>query len=747
LTGGSVTSAVSQASINAVVASAQAAINAFNQVISDPAFQSLMSQINSMVGQVAKISAKPVANIRSFGSAMKAVGNSAAEAAKKIADERKGLERRLLELQGNTAELRKLELAELHPSNRALQQRIWLLEDEQIIADERIGLERRILELQGNSVELRKLELAELQPSNRALQQRIWLLEDEQKITDLYENTLGRAADAEGFAYWVGQISNGLITLADLEKSFEAVRITRDLQERILELTDEEALLAIQRQRELSLLSASDQALQKRIWALEEEQRLLEENAQKASEAAGGLLDTYEQINSLRGEAFEKEIQELKEKLSMTEQLIEAAKGLKKFVEDLNNSVDSGLSTEQRLINLQRTYLSQLGAARGGDVNAFSDIQGTTRDILEIYSKTARTEQDYRRQVALMSNELNALADQTKQEQETLQQTIRNKTDEVTKQLEELNKSGKKTLEQLQEQLEQDLKNTAELAIKGDNIAEILSGLPSDLASELSSVLASQLSPMFSSIASAITANTSAKISSNTIDRLTGAASSGKQTISTSKDELIKTAAGQVSAAGLSSQAQLLKNVRDLGYSTYEVTNLLAAGGVSTDKNVLATAAGIQDIYNNVLGRTADESGIKYWTDELLSGKQTASSIVDAIVAAASENQENINYSLLDSYIPKFNVGTNYVPRDMLAMVHEGEAIVPKQYNPAADTGRLSNPQIISVLSEMRDEIVMLRAEVRADVSHNSKTAKLLDRVIPDGANVQVIVTNEVSVV
>lgn len=34
--------------------------------------------------------------------------------------------------------------------------------------------------------------------------------------------------------------------------------------------------------------------------------------------------------------------------------------------------------------------------------------------------------------------------------------------------------------------------------------------------------------------------------------------------------------------------------------------------------------------------------------------------------------------------IPKLATGTNYVPQDMLAMLHEGEAVVPKKYNPAA---------------------------------------------------------------
>ena len=34
----------------------------------------------------------------------------------------------------------------------------------------------------------------------------------------------------------------------------------------------------------------------------------------------------------------------------------------------------------------------------------------------------------------------------------------------------------------------------------------------------------------------------------------------------------------------------------------------------------------------------------------------------------------------------------------------------------------------------------MLRAEVRADVSHNAKTAKLLDRVIPEGDAIKVVI-------
>lgn len=38
--------------------------------------------------------------------------------------------------------------------------------------------------------------------------------------------------------------------------------------------------------------------------------------------------------------------------------------------------------------------------------------------------------------------------------------------------------------------------------------------------------------------------------------------------------------------------------------------------------------------------------------------------------------------------IPMLETGTNFVPKDMLAMLHEGEAIVPKEFNPSAGGGQ-----------------------------------------------------------
>ena len=56
--------------------------------------------------------------------------------------------------------------------------------EQQAIADERLGLQKELLELQGNITELRKLELEALDPTNRALQQMIWNLEDAKEAAE-----------------------------------------------------------------------------------------------------------------------------------------------------------------------------------------------------------------------------------------------------------------------------------------------------------------------------------------------------------------------------------------------------------------------------------------------------------------------------------------------------------------------------------------------------------------------------------
>lgn len=58
--------------------------------------------------------------------------------------------------------------------------------------------------------------------------------------------------------------------------------------------------------------------------------------------------------------------------------------------------------------------------------------------------------------------------------------------------------------------------------------------------------------------------------------------------------------------------------------------------------------------------------------------------------------------------VPSYDVGTNYVPNDQLAMVHKGEAIIPAKYNNPSYMNN-SNPQMQQTIAAMNGEISALR--------------------------------------
>jgi len=178
-------SAIGQVKVPHTVAEFRAMVDALKLAGKDKAVAELMklapmftqllelrSQVTA-VGDGAEVSADALARLQ------------------EVAQERYGLETKLLQLQGKTGELRLRELKLLDPSNQALQKLIWGLEDMATaaekakgIADERKGLEEQLLTLQGNTAELRRRELAALDPANRALQTMIWGLEDAKAAID-----------------------------------------------------------------------------------------------------------------------------------------------------------------------------------------------------------------------------------------------------------------------------------------------------------------------------------------------------------------------------------------------------------------------------------------------------------------------------------------------------------------------------------------------------------------------------------
>ncbi len=231
------------------------------------------------------------------------VAQAAEQASEKILQEQQGLNKRLLELQGETLKLREMELEVLDPSNRALQQRIWALEDEQKILQERQALERKILELQGKTQEIRQLELANISENNKLLQERIYALEDlksaETNLTtaqDKVKQIQDRATDAyvqaqEKVAQAQEQITNQAIEAAKQLRDLGKTLKEFVLQQLGLDSQINQNVIQFFRQTVSSALTGNQQALS-------EVQGLAEQAIQRARETSGSAAE----FNNLRRE-------------------------------------------------------------------------------------------------------------------------------------------------------------------------------------------------------------------------------------------------------------------------------------------------------------------------------------------------------------------------------------------------------------------------------------------------------------
>ncbi|WP_312487772.1 DUF4214 domain-containing protein [Massilia timonae] len=179
-----------------------------------------------------------------------------------------------------------------------------------------------------------------------------------------------------------------------------------------------------------------------------------------------------------------------------------------------------------------------------------------------------------------------------------------------------------------------------------------------------------------------------------------------------------------------------------------------AAGGVPTEVIVDAIAnspeAQIQKLYKDVLGRAADAAGLNYWMDRLNGG------ISLGAIRDTFEDSDEAKKKLRG-----FAIGTNYVPVDMPAMIHQGERIIP-----AADNRelmrRLSSPEqggavLAAEIRLLRTEVARLQAEISRGADAAERTASSSEQLADqfenatDGGNamradvISVVQTREVA--
>ena len=107
--------------------------------------------------------------------------------------------------------------------------------------------------------------------------------------------------------------------------------------------------------------------------------------------------------------------------------------------------------------------------------------------------------------------------------------------------------------------------------------------------------------------------------------------------------------------------------------------------------------------------------------------------------------KDNAAQDWLDKYrsylhyknVPGFAVGTNYVPQDMFAQIHEGEAIIPAPFNPERYSKASGNDALVAEIKALRAEVESLRksneAGQNAIAANTGKTARVLAKFDIDG--------------
>lgn len=130
---------------------------------------------------------------------------------------------------------------------------------------------------------------------------------------------------------------------------------------------------------------------------------------------------------------------------------------------------------------------------------------------------------------------------------------------------------------------------------------------------------------------------------------------------------------------------------------------------------------------------------------------ELSKSIEQITAATAVTNIENVRMRawLADSIeqtlktlgvkVPAFAAGTNYVPSTMLAMVHEGERIVPAADNRAlmAAIGGSDNGELVAEVRELRKQVSALQSRAEQTVRNTAGLPQLVEQFdnVTDGGN------------
>ena len=615
----------------------------------------------------------------------------------------------ILNAQGKSQEAlnrqRELDIALLSEDEKASRRRVFALEDQVTVATEAAGLQKRLNEATMTRTELLALERAQLDPLNQAMFDRVIAAEAAAEASQVAAQA---SEDAEAAA----------------RARAEAVAAERDgLNRQLLEAVGDTAAI---RALELAALDATNRAIQEHIWAIEDTKAAYE----KATSAAQAAYSTLERSVTAERDSITKTYEtekaaigaRLKAQQEGYQAQIAAAEASADKIRDIAGALLSAVkavrvdspATNRAAYDSARAVVSRKNIYDPQLRDALDTVSGDSKQFygkFEDYAfDQAVTAADIRSMDAAAKGQLSAaeaLLNSLKAS-DTLAQTI------ADAELAALDERHQASLDKLQATL--DLGKSQLDALLGiDTSVLSVADAVNNLSTAISAAYAAQ-----SAKTAAATAVAAAPLSRETTfddtarQALWARQSAEHQAVYNSPEFWGQFGVGAADAAAAIEQAAARRSVN-------------MAAGVRSGGMGVSELLGIDFVTaNNAAYDQAKANNSLTW---------------DSSASRALENgyvpPEEIADLLKELGLPGFATGINRVPFDMTARIHEGEAILPAQFNPfnpGAQTFGGNSDEVVVELRALNERLARIEAATAATAGHTAGTDRKLARVIKNDA-------------
>jgi hypothetical protein len=196
-------------------------------------------------------------------------------------------------------------------------------------------------------------------------------------------------------------------------------------------------------------------------------------------------------------------------------------------------------------------------------------------------------------------------------------------------------------------------------------------------------------------------------------------------------DAILANAKQQLDAAnGLDTRVLSVADaLKELSASIGQLAGTRASQGLATTPGVAESrATAIKDYITSAMGGGLSGTAL---ANTIAAKAKEVGTTEGEIARAIGWDQSKVREFFAGAGIPQFDVGTNYVPSNMLAQIHEGEAIIPKAYNPAA--GGSGNSELIAEIRALREEVRQLQQSSSTTAVATKKTAAMIETATEGG--------------